>query len=313
MFDRQFPHALIHHPDPIFEREFQRLGKPATREELTAYDLKTIILLHIGAWGLLFGLAGSVSLIFGPYGWGDPAVSLFFRGTIGFAIFGLAIIASGIVSDLYYMAATVLNARGAVHSVEWDMLRLTAIPGACLLASQLAIVQIRAWRFMTLETVARIVMLEPFIVGGYAIYTSSRACLGCSRNVITYDNSGLPLFAMMIIVSATLILEPLWRMRALTTCGLLISLQSDDSSQNILKAAALALSSSVIRLAVWLPVLYVVVPQFGYFFVPGESPEIYPFLGLIGAIALFRLIYNVYAFLQRRVARRAAFLIDSPS
>jgi hypothetical protein len=206
MFGLWLPHSLITTPNPIFDYELHRLRWPHSTRDMTRYS-RTVI---FGVC-LVFLLWWAVGQQYNSrYNISEESIVI---------MLGFLTIAVTLVSNFYYALLTVGTINREITSSQWDQLRLTGQGGERILLAKYAILQIRSWRLMVVDTALRV------------------AALGVFALIVLYSTFGSPSgifllllspFAWVMIVSLIVLgsaysLEPLWRMRAVISVALAIS------------------------------------------------------------------------------------------
>jgi hypothetical protein len=209
MFGLWFPHSLIRSPNPVFQYDMRRLGWPRDRAELKQYS-KQIILAVCGIFGLWW-LAERSRL---PW----------YRSAEGNIALLLVLLAGGVtlLSNLYYAILTVGTINREITSSQWDQLRLTTLDGERILLAKYAILQIRAWRMMIVDTALRLAGAGiVFLAYIYGVTASFRNYAG-----VPYSREYLyvwPQLAAIAVLGIGFALEPLWRMRMVLSVGMVVS------------------------------------------------------------------------------------------
>jgi hypothetical protein len=203
--DRQFPHGLIEQPNPLFELERRRLGRLHSFDAIKNYSVNRLL------YPLLIGLVGCMCLQE--------------RGGIGAVLFGIGgpFITVGLLlaSDMYYTMVTINSINHYITSGQWDVVKITLVKDQTMLDAIYAVAQIRAWRMMMYDVAMRLCgVLVIFFLAISAIM----------RNGLYLGKLNLDaVFAIIIFLVVAgiwvglYVVEPLWRMRALTAVGLALS------------------------------------------------------------------------------------------
>ncbi len=234
---QQSPYALVTAPNPVFDYELRRVGKPDHEIALKKHRASIVwglILLCIAAWFF------------------DP------RGSILGLLFLPASLIIALVSDMYYMILTVEIISQQMASGEWEMLCLTPLLSRDILAAKYAIVQLRLWRVMSVEIVMRV---GGTVLGMAALIVSlfSHGLLGDMLNSAT-----LVLVLFFVIFATVYTLEPLWRMRAVVALGLAISVQVRNSIAATLAGFAALLVMRLFQLVILMTVSFVAAPVLAF-------------------------------------------------
>lgn len=224
IFSRPLPHTLIRLPNIIFDHEIRRIGWPRSPEELSLFAKQAFVIIHLLVWGaVICGLPGSPR--------SDTAAGVF----VFFANLGLSFAA-----DVYYMAVTLGQANRATLNAEWDILRMTPLHTADILAAKTAAAEIRGWRWMALETAMRATGLE-FV----ALATFALIFISLYRPIVIAALGPLAAFALCLL------LEPFWRMRALVAFSMAIGVEVRSTTKAFLTGIAVVLGVVLLRLFVF--------------------------------------------------------------
>lgn len=137
----------------------------------------------------------------------------------------------------YVSMTTALNSiNGEMQAGTWDLLRLTSVREGELVLAKHAGAQLRAWR-VTMRVVG--LRAAAGVLGLLTVFLERDL-----RGVFGYSPRGLGdellyiLFSIVPILALFMIfiLEPIWRMRAVTALGLAVSARSSDGSGSALLA-----------------------------------------------------------------------------
>jgi hypothetical protein len=233
---------------------------------------------------------------------------LWFRNATSdyFIIVGVASLLVGLLLDFLSITTALNSINGEMISGTWDLLRLTAIREGELVLAKHASNQLRVWR-----ATMRVIGLR---IGASLIAVITFFGTDFLRTLVTQRElfgESLLFFVFNFIPSlglfAVFCLEPLWRMRAVTALGMVISARSTDAS-------ASAPSAMGALLAFWLAQLIVAVAVVAGFSVLLFSIALFGIgalcAPLLALLVLFSTLYGFYSVLKtwslRQVARRVA-------
>lgn len=291
------PYPDIHPDHPLIVRERRRLRWLTQSPE--RYSIKVIVRIVIIVAVLYAGWVALRWLDISPI---PLSRSFFFGVSTDFLIIlaGLSLLAT-VLLDYASITASLNVISGEINSGTWDLLRLTAAREGELVLAKHAVAQLRAWRTMLRVIGLRIaaVLTAVFIV--IREYTFATPYLTVQES-ITFFLFNLAPFAAL---SGVFILEPLWRMRAMTALGMVISARVQDAASASLVAIGMVLALWFIQALVvvavigGLSVLFLMLSAFG------TSALCAPFTVLL---AIYPTVYGFYSVLKmwglRHVARR---------
>lgn len=220
------PHSTPPAATPIFRYATRRLRWANTPAALTRY-LVVITAIASAALLLLWGLvvwiqlqAMQVCLVQSNYYCeGDV-----FGGTgtvVTIAI--LAAVGAGWLMDFACVFAAFNSIRGRVNSAHWDLLRLTPMQRETIIEAEYSVAQARAWRSLSMVLGLRIAALVLLLAQVLLLPPAIERAGGQVYNS-TYADPGLFLIVVgFILFFAVYLVEPFWRMRAVTALGLAVA------------------------------------------------------------------------------------------
>ncbi len=159
-------------------------------------------------------------------------LSLIYQSGTDYVAWALAIgLLLGLLVDCGSIAVSIGSINGEMLTGRWDLLRLTLLRIERLIAAKHGTAQLRAWRLMALVVGVRVgaVALLIFL---YSSPVFLAAPIFIDPLEVTFG------YVLIIALSLIFIAEPLWRMRALTAVGLVISSRMHSSITTILMAAS---------------------------------------------------------------------------
>lgn len=227
----------------------------------------------------------------------------FEQATVDFSIIlgGVSLLAS-IPLDYVSITASLKSISGEIASGTWDLLRLTAVREGELVLAKHATTQLRAWRATMWVIGLRIITSLIAAIGFFARYLdatnpSVRNSLGFGLLFVVFS------LVPFVVLFGIFALEPLWRMRAVTALGMVISARVRDGASAALLAVATVLALWIVQALVLVAVVAGLgVLLFVLFNVLGLcAPTILPLI-------VFPTVYGFYSILKtwslRQVARR---------
>lgn len=296
--------------NPLFIRERSLLPKrlnpyPNLRHHTVLIYLLTCV-IGVGGWFLLWahwlseGLRQSMSY------WAN-----YFPGMWNSNLLGILILASLILSfaiDLASASGSTSLINSEVNGGRWDLLRLTLLEGSAIGQAKYAIAQLRVWRITNFVMALRVLVLilllftavlTPFWnedIGGWSLI----------ELVETFFRNPIELLLGLIIIlviALTYVIEPYWRMKALTAGGLLISTYTRRLSFSLLgglMVSAGIVISQILLVFAFGYVLSHITPWIPYNISPAGSF----FIVLIIILMIAGAIFLYYRTVQRRLIRR---------
>ena len=130
--------------------------------------------------------------------------------------------------DFVSISSALGSIHGEITAGRWDLLRLTLLPNRQIVAAKHAAAQVRVWRATMLITALRTATV---LIGTLNLlllaFNDSYFMRGVSFG------EWISLLVLLLtggVVCAVYLLEPLWRMRALTALGVAISARTDHAT-----------------------------------------------------------------------------------
>jgi hypothetical protein len=135
--------------------------------------------------------------------------------------------------DYRCMTTAVGSINGEIAARRWDLLRLTALENPQIVAAKYGATQVRVWRLMVLIIGSRLAAALTFglsmfldVLTGYGWNTQPRGAV-----ISTLIGQ-----AVLVFFAALFIIEPFWRMRAVTALGMAISARARERATSVLAA-----------------------------------------------------------------------------
>jgi hypothetical protein len=167
---------------------------------------------------------------------------------------------AGLALDYTCMAAALGSINGELSAGRWDLLRLTSLTIPQIIAAKHGAAQLRAWRMMILVMGLRLAIW--LVLGiNFVLLLSQPWGLGMTTvEAFTTLVAALMLALLFLIF----VIEPFWRMRAVTALGVAISARARHSTSGVLAAggfvAALWLGQGFVVVAVMLAISMTLLP-----------------------------------------------------
>ena len=197
MFDREIREMFASGQNPIFEYERRKI--PWIK------DISSPTQFSIRAWVTGALIVFMVWLIAGFVIGNDSSVR---ANSISFLIYASLVIM--IVVDLYNVFIVASNLRRHLSPEHWELIRTTGQSEDCIFDALYALAQIRTWRSMSLEVALRIGIIEIFLLEIFREPIDSISGLVCF------------LFLLFVLTAVIYVVEPIWRMKALTAFSIAV-------------------------------------------------------------------------------------------
>lgn len=192
---------------PVFKRDVRAIGWWLSVENLPHYTLRKLLhylLLILMVWLLVYEINA------------DSAEALFSDAS-GLL---LVIVLSGMVLDFACLVLAVQSVRGEVNKSYWDLLRLTPLTKEGIVAAKLAATRLRVWKVMLFTVSVRgfIILLTGLYFWLFPETSWLHRLLPTGSTVqITFAIGAFLLIGLIVVI------EPVWRMKAMTTVGVMLS------------------------------------------------------------------------------------------
>lgn len=220
---RLTPHARLNR-NPLFALESRHIRWGESGNSLAH---RSGLWIGVGAAVIVIPFLIWMALDLRRYG----TLSVVYNAGTDYVVWALVIgFLLGLLVDCGSIAVSVGSINSELLTGRWDLLRLTLLRIERMILAKHGTAQIRAWRLMALVVGVRVGAVALLVF----LYTSP-----IFISVPIYVDPLEALFGYLIIgaLSLIFIVEPLWRMRALTAVGLVISSRMHSSMATILMAA----------------------------------------------------------------------------
>ncbi|MBE0689591.1 MAG: hypothetical protein IH587_05645 [Anaerolineae bacterium] len=294
---------------PIFIAEARRSGWARTARSFRRASTRTFVLtviVAVFAWG-------AISLLAALSQRADP----WLRANLDeYQIYVIMLIASflgGLWLDFHSLSASINAVSGEISTGRWDLLRLTALNDSGLIAAKHAASQLRVWRGLIgivgirlgLSVIGAIIILRD------ATGLSVRNMGGSAIGVVV---SGL---LVTFLLALLYLLEPFWRVRAVTAFGVYVSVRERNTTSALLSAIfglfALWLAQAILLGSVSMGLIFAVVPLLFGFTAVGTSYVFSLFCNGLFIILFISAVYGFHHLVERwslRQARRRLKLLN---
>lgn len=200
-------------------------------------------------------------------------------------------VALDVILDFACIIAAFLSMNNEHTGVHWDLLRLTEQQEQMIIDVKHALAKVRAWRVMTVVValrlaVAWLLLLQLFVFE--FILTPS------ANNIWSQPDAWMSLIGVAVFF-VVFIIEPIWRMRAVTALGLAIMMRFRSSMSGSLAAFGALLLLWIVQVLIMGAMLWITMS-----FANGTSTLI-ALIPLCGAGFGAVVIYSFYRILERRM------------
>jgi hypothetical protein len=292
------PYPDVRPDHPMIVREMRRLRWLKRAGSLRRYSL-LIFLRVIGIVLVLF-----LILLFVQWRQDRDLFGFWRIGGEYFVILvGVSLLAN-LLLDFGSITAALNSISGEITNGTWDLLRLTGIREGELVLAKHMITQIRVWRTTMWVIGLRIAATLIAIIATLTVYffnTSFSEYRTFQENVVFFLFNIIPLMGLFCIF----ILEPLWRMRAMTALGMVISVRTRDNALAVLLSVAMVLALWLMQAVV---IAAVVVGLWVLAFVLSAGDMLALCAPLTTLLLIFSVVYGFYSILKtwglRQVTRR---------
>lgn len=300
----QSPYDMAHHP--IFRVDARRVQYA---QRVWPYSRRMLLRVHVILALTVLGIAVFVATNRGLW-----AVQEVLQGSLAFAIFAIILAGGGI--DFASISSALPALSGEVVNGRWDLLRLTSLNDWGIVRAKHAAVRLRVWRATAIIVSVRIATIT---LGLLIVFLLPLLAFGDNRPInsllTTFVDDPLGTALALLVFAITLVvyvLEPIWRMQAMTAVGLWLSARIMNHALAMMAGFATIVVVWVLQAVIALALI------FGLGFL-SSGLVFYPYYDNRSAwpISLYLLlcciitsltIYGFYAILQsvclRRVSRR---------
>ncbi len=247
---RLTPHARLSH-NPLFALEARHVR---WGDSGAALSRRSGVWISVGAAVVVIPFLLWMALDLSRYG----TLSVITDSGMNYVTWALVIgLLLGLLVDCAGIAVAVGGISDELITGRWDLLRLTLLRVERLIAAKHGTAQLRAWRLMALVVGVRVGAVALLVF----MYTSP-----IFLTVPIYLDPLEVLFGYLLIGALSLIyiVEPLWRLRALTAVGLAVSSRMQSSSTTILSAAGYVIALWIVEAFVFSVVALTLSWLFGF-------------------------------------------------
>ncbi len=302
MFRTPFSHDITRHP--VFVREARRVRWGTSHSYLKHYSWRLVLLVQPVSFGLWACIMGLIYLLTPPYlrsrdYWPIEA------GFNAANLLILSAIAANLVLDFFSTQAAIHSISGEINAGRWDLLRLTALHGIGIARAKHAAAQLRVWRGMMIAISVRLATVWMLVLVYLVLLTYDTNFF---TGLLNYPIETIFFILVLCLTGAIYVMEPYWRMKAMTTLGLMVSTYEWNIPLALLAATALIFAvwlaqfviaaSLIFGLGLFAPVFFISPsPVFGLVYlllsVLVTGLTIYGFYALVQSWGLRRVIWRI--------------------
>lgn len=216
-------------------------------------------------------------------------------------------LAAGLLIDIVGVLASVGSINRQLVTGHWDLLRLTTLDNYDIIYTKHAVTQIQAWRMLTVVFSVRLTTILLFIVQAVFIrysYSDETLLENFLDEIPHYPFIAVSVVILVILLMGCYLLEPFWRLRAVTALGMWVSARVRRISSALLAGFGL-IPFIWISQGFILYLLYQIIYHLGDRIYTYSDEGIITFF-LFWTICFVLIVYAYYAFLKRVGLARAA-------
>lgn len=232
--------------NPIVGRELAKMSWLTQRHSLRGYVRKVVLVIITLATEIWY-----ISVVTSP---NSPRSCLYncskspsgFAGAAG-AVINLFLIVGLLVSfftDLYYISLSIGPLMTERANGTWDLLQLTELPEAQIIAAKYAVTQVRAWQLTAIEFGVR-------LAGVVVILLTMVSYSVLSPRDFSLFSQYYPDYIVLLMLTGTVyVLEPIWRMRLVVSIGLAVALRSNNLTSGLLSGLGALIVMRILQIIV---------------------------------------------------------------
>lgn len=293
MFFRLTPFSSAAADHPLFVYESRHVARMQTYTALIRGSVQTILMVMVivfGLWLLMF--IGGNYLNNGRY----DSLNLLPGDSASLALLCFSIsLAAWAYLDFVSITSSLNAISGELISGRWDLLRLAGMREGFFTVSKHGVAQLKAWRaaavIIGLRLSAAILMTVSLILGIASIPNATRT-------------AEFWLYIIGTAAAFVFAVEPVWRMRMMTSVGLLISAHIRDATVAPFAAFGAILSVWVVQILVTAAVLVGIGGLIFPLFIFGSTLTICA--AIFPVVLLLAALYGFYVTVQGWCLRRVA-------
>lgn len=294
---------------PIFVRDARRVHWGVSPDDLRRYSWRIALITQVVmllVWLLLIAL-----LFFStpPYMRGSETF-LFVTSFNAAGLLMAVTVLAGLVLDFASMQAAVHSISGEVNARRWDLLRLTALHVQGIASAKYAVAQLRVWRMMVIMVSARVAaiwimlliyfVLPPLMLGSYAFDHLAAFFAAPLENTV--------LLGIGVLTAIIYVLEPYWRMKAMTAMGMMVSTYELNTALAMLAGVGIIFAVWLLQLIIAASLIFGLGLLATLFFISSSALLVLGYL-LLSAVVIGLTIYGFYSIVSRWGLRRVVWRI----
>jgi hypothetical protein len=241
------PYSLVPRSNPIFERERRGLTWQAS-DKLPLFStngLYLIVAVGVGLY-ILSGVLAREPV------WHSTGRTL----PILIGLYLLMQVLVSVAADIYIIVQSINVWQARHQHGEWDIVRLTPVDEEALIHTYRALIQLRVWRVVQIETTLRLA-LPGVLVFVIALGSWILPILLLVVAAMIFDVSGLGTVALFTALGyfagqlgVAYLREPIWRLRVISAMSMWSAARFADPTTALLSATASVLGLRLFPLAV---------------------------------------------------------------
>jgi hypothetical protein len=308
------PYDMQRHP--IFQFDARRVTWIQSPQRLRAVRTNALVRAHglvLVAWLGLIGLAAIVN-------WGNfDGDAVLAASLVSVNVIVMIGIGAGTILDFLSLQAALKSISGEKTAGRWDLLRLTALHEWGMVRAKHAAIRLRIWRFTTFLTQMRLatitLSLFTILVVPYLALGENTIWAGLMETMTDAPVSFVLFIITSFIALIIYVIEPYWRMQAMTALGMVLSAYIENVPMATMAAVgamfAVWLAQTAIILALVTGLTFGSSVALAPLFI-ANSGALYPVFIylLLACLATAATIYGFYALLQTWSLRRVRQRID---
>jgi hypothetical protein len=214
---------LAPHPrlinNPLFSFDVRRIHWGLDESTLLIYSVRCFALICIGL--LILWLIVSL-----------PDLRRRSAGDFPFILLAISFLAS-LALDFTSMSSSLGSISGDVITRRWELLRLSLVTTAQIVAAKHGVAQVRAWRSMIFIIALRVAVLIALLISYFITMLYQNALYPMMPTDVWNE---IVAGAIILVLGILYALEPWWRMRTVTALGVAISARARQPTSSVLAA-----------------------------------------------------------------------------
>ncbi|MDX2139829.1 MAG: hypothetical protein SF123_17215 [Chloroflexota bacterium] len=277
---------------PLFQFDARRIHW-ASRPRTASVRVILFSMLRLSVLWLVFSGLHFASLTYIS----EPVQRLYIAGSNILSLFLFLSIPLGALLDFVAMLLSFNSITGDMVAGRWDLLRLTSLSTEGMIAAKHAISQTRCWRPMLMLVGTRLGILA---LGGILLMLAAYSYGG---GIQLRRLEEFYTFFCIIVLCAVYVIEPYWRMKAMTAVGVAISALNRSTTSAMLGAFGSLVGAWILQVLVVGVSMYV---TSRLMFNSSFSGTIVVMCNITLLIAVFiGTLYGFFRFTEQRALERA--------